>query len=102
MKPTKISYISSFQGAVQTADVVWHSCEYGIYPAVVEFYVPSRADIPQQQLFISADGKNWYAYTLYDQGLASFFVRESALPMEVNDDGYPVSQAEKLIRRFSE
>ncbi|MBR3918940.1 MAG: hypothetical protein IKJ59_09415 [Clostridia bacterium] len=96
-KPSDLFYISQEEGPILTSKIQWKPIQqYGIDRAVTEFELPSDEELSSNQLLISLDGKNWYSYLVVNNDLAIFFVRQSALPMEVNNDGYPIRKWEKL------
>lgn len=99
-KPSDLFYISQSKGSVLTSKIQWMFIEYGIHRAVAEFEIPSDEDSATNQLLISLDGKNWYSYLMIKNGLAICFVRQSALPMDVNEDGYPIRKWEKLSNEY--
>lgn len=99
-KPSDLFYISQSKGSVLTSKNQWIFIEYGIHRAVAEFEMPSDEDSATNQLLISLDGKNWYSYLMITNGLAICFVRQSALPMDVNEDGYPIRKWEKLSNKY--
>lgn len=99
-KPSDLFYISQSKGSVLTSKIQWTFIEYGIHRAVAEFEIPSDEDSATNQLLISLDGKNWYSYLMIKNGLAICFVRQSALPMDVNEDGYPIRKWEKLSNKY--
>lgn len=99
-KPSELFYISQYKEAIQTAKIQWTSIEYGIHRAVVEFDIPSNEELSRIQLLISPDKENWYSYIIINRGFVVYLARESALPMELNQDGYPINQCQKIIQNM--
>lgn len=99
-KPSELFYISQYKEAIQTAKIQWTSIEYGIHRAVVEFDIPSNEELSRLQLLISPDKENWYSYIIINRGFVVYLARESALPMELNQDGYPINQCQKIIQNM--
>lgn len=99
-KPSELFYISQYKEAIQTAKIQWTSIEYGIHRAVVEFDISSNEELSRLQLLISPDKENWYSYIIINRGFVVYLARESALPMELNQDGYPINQCQKIIQNM--
>ena len=98
-RPTELAYISSEGGAIQKAELSWAPfTEHGIHTARADINFLPNAVLNGNELFISVDGEQWYPYLMIESGLAIYFVRVSALPMEV-ETGYPISQVEKIYRK---
>lgn len=100
-RPAELSYITSAGEEIKKAELAWAPfTEYGLHTARVDINFLHGSEINGNELFISIDGEQWYPYLMIVSGYCVYFVRTSALPMEENEDGYPLSQAEKVLRRL--
>lgn len=100
-RPSELYYITSAEEGIKKAELAWAPfTEHGVHTARVDINFLPDSVLNGEELFISIDGDQWCPYLMIVSGFCVYFVRASAVPMDENEEGYPISQAEKLQRRL--